>query len=55
MQTREDRERRVKKLRDLVQAGLYQTDPDRLAEATRLVAAGRVFIRTLLAKVFSHD
>jgi len=33
MQTREDRERRVKKLRDLVQAGLYQTDPDRLAKA----------------------
>jgi anti-sigma28 factor (negative regulator of flagellin synthesis) len=33
MRSEHERERRVSELRALVQAGLYQADPDRLARA----------------------
>jgi anti-sigma28 factor (negative regulator of flagellin synthesis) len=33
MRSERERDRRVNELRGLVQAGLYETDPDRLAQA----------------------
>jgi anti-sigma28 factor (negative regulator of flagellin synthesis) len=39
MRSEHERKRRVSELRDLVQAGLYDVDPDRLARA--IVKASR--------------
>jgi hypothetical protein len=39
MRSEQERERRVRQLRELVEARLYQTDPDRLARA--MVRASR--------------
>jgi anti-sigma28 factor (negative regulator of flagellin synthesis) len=39
MRSQQERERRVDELRALVRAGLYETDPDRLARA--IVKASR--------------
>jgi len=42
MRSEHERERRVAELRVLVQAGLYQADPDRLARAIVKVSRKKV-------------
>ncbi|HEX9602421.1 MAG TPA: flagellar biosynthesis anti-sigma factor FlgM [Myxococcales bacterium] len=42
MRSEHERERRVAELRVLVQAGLYQADPDRLAQAIAKVSRKKV-------------
>jgi anti-sigma28 factor (negative regulator of flagellin synthesis) len=42
MNTREQRERRIRRLRGLVQAGLYEADPDRIARAILAMSRKKV-------------